>query len=471
MADRSSALLVAFLLVVGTLPEALAVGGGRQGTRTFSVLSRPIYLKYGEVHNTIQDPIRLPEDLVREFASKPMAIVDYSVDIVDKEGTRVPLYDGYNHHYALGIGGYEALNWYYKKHKNDPYGGYELNATQVPTMRTFMDDMRALSLDVSRRGRRRAANFGGGSGAEERGTSHLLPAPFAHVVDKPEALIPLIHLINTKAPDRRPGDGYSKLLECPCTPQRRFDESTGHIDGKPPVPPFSCNSKFEDEGNPSCSFDAYEGGFRCCEHGVFLLDTSVHDVSKEETTEFFFKFDFEFLELEPETRQVRPPACCDVTSNRTVGGNIEFDVPACSEGVDPEDCVYEMSSSQTIDMMPNYHHKTEHLDVDPREVVELVYAVGHLHVGGLSLDLYDDDSGELLCHSVPKYGATEAAGDEEGYVVGMSSCTFDPPIKMTRDTVVRTVSRYNNTVGHHGVMALWLMQVSDPAPTPSIQAS
>lgn len=96
MADRSSALLLAFLLVVGTLPEALAVGGGRQGTRTFSVLSRPIYLKYGEVHNTIQDPIRLPEDLVREFASKPMAIVDYSVDIVDKEGTRVPLYDGYN---------------------------------------------------------------------------------------------------------------------------------------------------------------------------------------------------------------------------------------------------------------------------------------------------------------------------------------------------------------------------------------
>ena len=93
-------------------------------------------------------------------------------------------------HYALGIGGYEALNWYYKKHKNDPYGGYELNGTQVPTMRTFMDDMRALSLDVSRRGGRRAANFGGGSGAEERGTSHLLPAPFAHVVDKPEAVSP-----------------------------------------------------------------------------------------------------------------------------------------------------------------------------------------------------------------------------------------------------------------------------------------
>ena len=58
--------------------------------------------------------------------------------------------------------------------------------------------------------------------------------------------------------------------------------------------------------------------------------------------------------------------------------------------------------------------------MDPKEVVELVYAVGHLHVGGLSLDLYDDDSGELLCHSVPKYGATEAAGDE---AVGLACTT------------------------------------------------
>jgi len=82
--------------------------------------------------------------------------------------------------------------------------------------------------------------------------------------------------------------------------------------------------------------------------------------------------------------------------------------------------------------------------------------------------LYDDESGELICHSEPTYGTGSAAGDELGYLTGMSSCTFDPPLRMTRDAVVRTVARYNNTVPHHGVMALWLMEVADPV-APTIQ--
>merc|ERR1712188_263640 len=96
--------------------------------------------------------------------------------------------------------------------------------------------------------------------------------------------------------------------------------------------------------------------------------------------------------------------------------------------------------------------------------VDLVYAVGHLHVGGLSLDLYDDATGELICHSAPTYGTGLEAGNEAHYLTGMSDCVFDPPLKMKRETVVRTIARYNNTVAHHGVMALWLMQVADPTP-------
>ena len=56
----------------------------------------------------MQDPIKLPGHLVQEFSTKPMAIVNYVVDIVgideDGEEFQVPLYDGYNHHYAIGIG-------------------------------------------------------------------------------------------------------------------------------------------------------------------------------------------------------------------------------------------------------------------------------------------------------------------------------------------------------------------------------
>jgi len=450
-------------------PTTFASAASEAPAKTFSVLSRPIKLKYGEVHNTIQDPIHLPGEIVGEFAFAPIAIVNYDVDIVTfdeatGEERQVPLYDGYNHHYGMGIGSYDLMKKYYEAHKNDPYGGYELNATSAPGMKRFMDDMAGLGLSVPNRRGRRAANFGGGSGAEERGTSHLLPSPYAHVVDAPQALIPLIHLINTKGSERNQ-DGYSPLLECPCTPQRHFDLADDKIDGRPPVPPFSCNLKFDQEENPSCFMDIYEGGFRCCEHGVFVVDTDAFPPETLPETTFYFKFNFEYESVTPNTLQVRPPACCDVTANLTVGGNIEYDVPACTPGVAAEDCVHEMTSSQFFDLMPNYHSSdTSKGDVDPATPVDLVYAVGHLHVGGLSLDLYDDETGELICHSVPKYGTGEEAGDEKGYLVGMSSCTFDPPLRMTKETVVRTVARYNNTINRHGVMALWLMEVSDPKP-------
>ena len=52
---------------------------------------------------------------------------------------------------------------------------------------------------------------------------------------------------------------------------------------------------------------------------------------------------------------------------------------------------------------------------DPNALIDLVQITGHLHVGGISFDLYNDATGELLCHSVPTYGETHAAGDEKGY--------------------------------------------------------
>merc|ERR1719305_2241491 len=69
-----------------------------------------------------------------------------------------------------------------------------------------------------------SAGFGGGSGAEERGTSHKLPDGYAWMIHQPEAMTALFHFINTRAPPSLPQDQLeegetSKLLECPCTPR------------------------------------------------------------------------------------------------------------------------------------------------------------------------------------------------------------------------------------------------------------
>lgn len=444
------------------------------------VLSRPVKLKVGEVHNTVQEPVMLPKHVIKKFKHKTMAIVDYVVDIVgfDEKGRefQVPLYDAYNHHYLMGMGGYDDMKKFYDFHKNDPYGGFDDNTekkspsvhTLKNAMMQYMDELNQVRHPAENR-RKRVAGFGGGSGAEERGTSHRLPVPYAHVVDSPEALMPLLHVINTK--NSTPGE-YSPLLECPCTPQRNFDIEDGHIDGRRPIPPFSCNTQLMLTKNPSCDINLYEGGFRCCEHGVFLIDTDKHSVDTLPESTFYFKFTFYYMEdfkyrRHQQTIPVRPPACCDVTGNLSIGGNVEFDVPKCAEGTPPEECIYELSTVQYIDLVSKYH-TNESTPQDPNAEIELIYAVGHLHVGGLSLDLYNDETGELLCHSEPTYGKSAKAGDEENYLVGMSACVYGtrrhraPLLK--KSTMVRVVARYNSTVNHHGVMALWLMDVADVPP-------
>jgi hypothetical protein len=54
------------------------------------------------------------------------------------------------------------------------------------------------------------------------------------------------------------------------------------------------------------------------------------------------------------------------------------------------------------------------------QLVDLVYAVGHQHLGGnraRGIALFLNSTGELLCRSTPEYGTGAAAGNETGYVV------------------------------------------------------
>ena len=52
---------------------------------------------------------------------------------------------------------------------------------------------------------------------------------------------------------------------------------------------------------------------------------------------------------------------------------------------------------------------------------EIVFAIGHQHVGAINISLFVDDV--FVCASVPTYGQTPGkAGDEHGYLVAMSTC-------------------------------------------------
>ena len=48
------------------------------------------------------------------------------------------------------------------------------------------------------------------------------------------------------------------------------------------------------------------------------------------------------------------------------------------------------------------------------------------------------------------------AGNENGYLIGMTPCSFLTPPVFPKNKKVRTVARYNNTEPHTGVMGLML---------------
>jgi hypothetical protein len=94
----------------------LSVGSaaGQDWQGNFTVYSAPIKLRYGEVYNNQQGPLKLPGHIVSRYAGdKEMAITGFDVEMVRirPEGGEdlVKLNDHYLHHYILSMGRVETM--------------------------------------------------------------------------------------------------------------------------------------------------------------------------------------------------------------------------------------------------------------------------------------------------------------------------------------------------------------------------
>ena len=413
------------LLLLGTATAVTAA----PSTRTIEILSSPIVLKYGEVHNRYQEPLALPEDVVAHFANGTMAIVDYKLDVVYENGSRVPLTDIYQHHYIFTMGSEDTMKAYYKYMQDAPYGAKTDGEFSLPlsfSLSWQWTDFSLLSLtwpglegwvkgaknpvdfaqeqkknkahnrklmmstmamkaqleEASKRANKtEVATLGSASGAEERGTSHKLPNGYAFLADQPEAITGLYHFINTRVPPSLPQEQLkegetSRFLQCPCTPQRVIDENNGTVDGWTPFPPFgTCSAQFFDMNNPSCRLETYQGGWRCCENGNYLLDTDKYkyDIADFPEDTVYAKWILTFIDEDASDLNLKKTYASnlDVTGSLDTLGNIEFDVPQvscpslshclldqptdlslfllsllsqCEEGTLPEDCIYEQTA-------------------------------------------------------------------------------------------------------------------------------
>ena len=98
----------------------------------------------------------------------------------------------------------------------------------------------------------------------------------------------------------------------------------------------------------------------------------------------------------------------------------------------------------------------------------LIYAGGHCHAPScISLELYRNDTGEILCRQLPVYGTGNVAADkydEAGYVA-LPPCLWGDedslvtPFELPYGTPLLSIKKNRNThVGHFGEMASWQMR-------------
>mmetsp|Transcript_136037 Transcript_136037/g.339261 ORF Transcript_136037/g.339261 Transcript_136037/m.339261 type:complete len:486 (-) Transcript_136037:315-1772(-) len=451
----------------------------------FTVWSHPVQLRYGEVHNKMQPLAKLPAHVVDRYADskKIMAVTGFDLDMVriGANGSESPvaLNDHYLHHYILMFGEADGIHKMLDVASSDASFARMLTGCHAMIgagVHSFLDRLRLEVPQQRNQQSNRFHIFGSAAGAEYRDNPQRFDAPFRWLIRQPQVWAPTLHIINTKSSAEAGVEGtaaWSPLIECPCTPQRKINVSAGTIDGQAADPPISCSPEFAATGNPSCHLATYQGGWRCCEHQVFLVDTDKEcanpDCSEKPLDEIFMKFTFFYEDAQPDTRQVEAAACCDVTSVTQGAENIEYDIPACPQGTSPEACVHVVETVQPLAYFGD-HPKSPLSSYRGSDLVDLVFAAPHLHLAGISIELIDHMTNKTICevHRTDDnsggiaYGHGTTPGDEDGYMVGLSTCRWggaDAP-RFRRDHPMRTRAVYSSASGHTGVMSLWLMDVS-----------
>jgi len=423
---------------------------------TFTALAGPFPLFPGEITNTFHH-LRIPKG--------PIAISEFSADIVEKDPFSistsgdedimipVPLSDAYLHHHVV-----DSEEKFHDKH-------------------------------ILKSGHSHGVGFG--AGTESRGTRQTFPYPYRFTtVEGEDELIANVHVINTRGMS---SEDAHQCLECPCTAEDIpfMEKRKSHWRND------TCSSALMEEENDSCFPEKYRGGIRCCEHGEFCLDKFF--MSKEDKMSlqsgknssnstalqsvFYLRYIIAYTPATPDIQPLYLAACCDASGDETHRGNVEYDIPKCNNTnsgnkikdseADGDDCIHELDTVQSLHGEATGTFGLGGAKNEEDTFVDIVYMVGHLHRGGISMSSYFMNGTEL-CISLPTYGSglPHEIGNEPGYINSMSSCTFDPPLRMKTTDNIRVVGRYNSSEAHTGVMSLFYIALADVAvPKPGEQGS
>ena len=264
----------------------------------------------------------------------------------------------------------------------------------------------------------------------------------------------------------RPSGGDAPTSACICTDGAPpFGQSRGLLRYNPTGETIGFPNKCDphprmsllEERNPTCDLRTYRGGLATCHHGWVLLDADQEVPWQDRPLEIYKKYRVWFQEYRAAAASPPPSAPPHLNVVRQDWGigadhdHAEYDVPRCRPGTPRARCTH----TATGTWMP----------VPPGgQDMFMVLSHHHCHAPTcLRLEMWNNDTGRLLCRQEPLYGGTGAidppAFDEPGYIAmppcmwGARAHGLEPPPKMNGVTI-RVVSVTNATWGHHGEMAL-----------------
>ncbi|XP_022771244.1 uncharacterized protein LOC111314301 [Durio zibethinus] len=399
-------LLLVGILVTLSLPHSQAFRRHENKIKTAVFLSPKFVLGPGSVEN------RLYYNL--EFPKGHIALKSFNAELIDEAGNPVPLHETYLHHWVV-------LRYYDLKS----------NENKTPNMSDFISGRNS---GICQDG---ALDQFFGLGSETRKTATHIPDPYGIEVGNPadvpsgfeERWMFNIHAIDTRGVEDRWG-----CTECRCD---------------------LYNVTKDQSGNP-LSPD-YKGGLLCCyDRTQCRLKQGFKGIRRT----LYLRYTVKWVDMDSSVVPVKI-YIFDVAdgwkrSANSTGINAEH---SCKAEYDVESChATGLAGDGCLD--------TKRISLDMPFGGYVIYGVAHQHAGGSGSALYRED-GQLLCSSIPTYGKGHEAGNEAGYVVGMSTCYPQPgTVKISKGETLILESNYSSFRYHTGVMGLFYILVAEQLPKP-----
>jgi hypothetical protein len=280
-----------------------------------------------------------------------------------------------------------------------------------------------------------------------------------------------------------PSSGLSPLIECPCSD--RITKELGPDGKKYLVYMNKTRQEYQvdceptprgemlAQHNPACHAESYHGGVYCCRHLMFMTDIGQAHLVPDAEDVYYLKWRFYFQDYAPATATALASHAhlhhwvflIDASVN-------DYEEVKCADGTLCEGSITAHVTAAQMGL--------EDVPAKFSGVTPLVVAA-HCHAPScLRQELYNADTGDLICRVEAQYGRSAGVFDEANYIA-LPPCLFgyEPglrePLTFAPSTNLRAIKVFNNTVRHTGQMAQWtglmVYEGADRAEAPPAAAS